>query len=779
MIDIEFFKTIYIHELLNTSPDKIIEYYNNNKHLYKSKSDFYISNPDFDWKYYQKYYDLDKFNHSTEIDVISFYLKYKNELNIINQNVAKNNADNIYYVVDDKYKISKKNILLVTHELTLTGAPLTLYELCSIYGPDNDVHILNLGKVSALLTLPPNIKIVQQNMVRFSNYDIVIINTISFATISYLKSIHYRYQPNTILWVHEMHNSYYDNLKVYSNRFSFAIGLFDSENIKNKFTSLFPTMCSIFKLHNLTNFNELIPNKTINNDKLILGNFGTLCEHKNQIEIVKSIEHCIKNNHTNIILKLIKDNSEYYKSICDYINSSSVSEILKQNIHFLDENKQENILGYYNMIDIYVSSSIDEPFGKTLIESMMCKIPIVACNSGSHKLLIKHKFDGMIYNNIDELNQHLIYLYANRDEIIKLGINAYIHYKLNYSDINRYTNEWNKIMSTILNNYSKKLLKLDLVLLTEKSSIYETLECSSVIHNGKLFIFGGYVMNKQFEQTIRIIDLKTKGKKIIILDKKIAFNHLCINQFENFVYFISGQYEDAYGYATDNFYKFNLDTYETIFLTKCPFKTYCSKSIIKNNKVIVVGGAENNRACGFNECWEYDINDCIWTKLNDNKYDLIHSGSIAYNDELYIFGGNYDHAQCRYLQCNKIAKETIYVPRNDIFKLNNNNELEKMCNMSIAKSHIDDSVCEYNNIVYIFGGQTIGDCPSNNISIFIPELLVSFDIIIPKIMDYVIKGCSFKIYDNKILCFAGQYGNAITKKAIGKFNNGMTILSIK
>lgn len=778
-IDMQFFKTVYIHELLELSNcnEKMINYYNANNHLYRSKNHFYKINKDFDWVYYSKYYQLDKFNLTDEYNVISFYLKHKNELNIINQNIALEKANGIFYMLDDKYKIISKKILFVTHELSLTGAPLLIYELCKIYGAENNIHIINLGQFSPSICLSTNIKVLSDRNIKFENYDIVVINTISRVTINYLKSMNYVYLPNTIIWVHEMQDNYYNYLEEFN--FTFAIGLFDSEIIKDKFISTSPKMCLITKVHKLANLDMNLNalNKTVNN-KMILGNFGTIAPHKNQLEIIKALEICIKKGYKNIILKLIKNTTNYYNEINNYINGSSISTELKENIQFINEIKQENIGDYYKDIDIYVSSSTKEPFGKTLTESMECKIPIIAYNEGSHKLLIRDKFNGMIYNNVDELASKIIYLHDNKNDMMDMGVNGYIYYKLNYACSNRYINEWNKIMLTICNNYQQKLLRLGTKISSDNANLYEIAESNSIIYNKKLFIFGGFVMKESFLHTVRIIDIESNEQKVINFDKTMACNHLCIAEHDNYAYIISGQYENGYGFATNKFYKFNLDNYEITYLINCPFKTYCSKSIMKDNKILVTCGAQNNRACGFNEIWSYCIINCVWEKVNENHYDAIHAGSIIYNNQLYIFGGNYDHAQCCYLKYNKITHETIYVPRDDIVKLNDNFELEKVGSMSMCKSHIDDAVCEYNGIIYIFGGQIIGDCVTNNISIFIPELGISFDIIISKIMDYVLKGCSVKIFDNKLLCFGGQYGDKVNNKAIVKFNNSMIIYNI-
>jgi hypothetical protein len=140
----------------------------------------------------------------------------------------------------------------------------------------------------------------------------------------------------------------------------------------------------------------------------------------------------------------------------------------------------------------------------------------------------------------------------------------------------------------------------------------------------------------------------------------------------------------------------------------------------------------------------------------------MHSGYGYYNDNLYIFGGNYDHGICNQNEYTLIT-HCKYIPRDEIFIFDKNTlefiELEKL---PIKKSHNDDSVILYNNIFYIFGGQIMNDYVTNDISVFFPEEEIACNINLGEINNYI-KGCSVNIFGNTLCICGGQKGSTIEK----------------
>lgn len=328
-------------------------------------------------------------------------------------------------------KTIHKKILLINHENNFTGAPILLIEFCKIFGVCNDIDIFHLYNTRNIHF--ENAKILSDvKLSDFDNYDIVIINTISPRTLDFLKHVNYLYKENTILWIHELDINCYNELEKLGCMFKFV--LCDSQIVLDTAKSLLPKISSNIFLHNLANISEIKTQEFVKKEKdncLNFGNFGTICQRKNQIQIIEALKICKDKGYHNIKLFLLKT--------CDDELIGKISEYnLADNICFVDEVQYDKVDLLYNNIDVYISSSINEPFGKTLIESMEKGIPILGYNSGNNVNMIEHAFNGFIYNDENELSKYIIYYYNNRDKLSDMSENSFILHKLKNTSRNQY-----------------------------------------------------------------------------------------------------------------------------------------------------------------------------------------------------------------------------------------------------------------------------------------------------------------------------------------------------
>jgi glycosyltransferase involved in cell wall biosynthesis len=80
-----------------------------------------------------------------------------------------------------------------------------------------------------------------------------------------------------------------------------------------------------------------------------------------------------------------------------------------RNVGYLDDDRRLSLL--YSAADIAVVPSIEEAFGKTLIEAMACRTPVVAFDSGGPKDIITHLHDGYLAQaySVDDLATGIIW----------------------------------------------------------------------------------------------------------------------------------------------------------------------------------------------------------------------------------------------------------------------------------------------------------------------------------------------------------------------------------
>ena len=104
-------------------------------------------------------------------------------------------------------------------------------------------------------------------------------------------------------------------------------------------------------------------------------------------------------------------------------------------------------------VDIEIVSSKSEAFGRVTIEAMMSGLAVVGSNSGATKELIEDGKNGLLFNQGDfiDLSKKIEYLFNNRNEMKRLGLNAYNCSK-DYFLIDRCANELYQLYNEIINS---------------------------------------------------------------------------------------------------------------------------------------------------------------------------------------------------------------------------------------------------------------------------------------------------------------------------------------
>ncbi len=181
-------------------------------------------------------------------------------------------------------------------------------------------------------------------------------------------------------------------------------------------------------------------------------------------------------------------------------------------------------------MNIVVSCSTSEGFGRTLIEAILLKIPIIHTNTGTPKEIFKNYENGLAYKLYDELNlsDKIIYTIENIVETKKRVEKAY-SYVNNYFTEERYSKP---ILDALFNNseaifYRKEKYVTNLVLFgsfniikRKRNYLFEIL---NDIHIKTIFFGASSVLQKALDNLSKYNiypdyicdnDLNKVGKKI-------------------------------------------------------------------------------------------------------------------------------------------------------------------------------------------------------------------------------------------------------------------------
>lgn len=96
----------------------------------------------------------------------------------------------------------------------------------------------------------------------------------------------------------------------------------------------------------------------------------------------------------------------------------------EENILFLGKISHELINNYYNVSHLFVTSSLSETQGLTLIEALSSSLPVLCINCDVFKEIVKNGYNGYLFKNKDDYINKVLFLYKNADKLNKLKVNT-------------------------------------------------------------------------------------------------------------------------------------------------------------------------------------------------------------------------------------------------------------------------------------------------------------------------------------------------------------------
>lgn len=203
-----------------------------------------------------------------------------------------------------------------------------------------------------------------------------------------------------------------------------------SDYMMNYYRSYLP-QDRMTRIYNGVSLPESTERKTENTlkERLKVAIIGVVCAQKNQLELLKA-QSLLHQQGIDIDTYIIGTNKkEYLQQVETYIQKHDLS----QYVHIMDH--QDDIFAILQEMNLGIVCATDEAFGRTTIEFMLMKMPVVVSNSGANAELIRNEQDGYIYPSGDaNALANAIKRYATQPELLHLqGKNAYQYAIDNFS----------------------------------------------------------------------------------------------------------------------------------------------------------------------------------------------------------------------------------------------------------------------------------------------------------------------------------------------------------
>ncbi len=333
--------------------------------------------------------------------------------------------------------VFSKDLLFITHDLSLSGAPLLLFDLAcnlrqrgyfvTVMSPCDGELTEKYEKENIPLMIDSTISDLPLDETKkfMANFDLIVANTI----LVWQAVVSAKENNIPVIWM--LHESRAGRIMAESNpKIAVALGLADDVIFACEATE------SLYKKFNFRNNFRImsygarpleVKGACIahGDAKLVILQVGSIEPRKGQDILIKSITALSKEYTEGVEAFIVgrkldnAESREFYDTVQKMLKG-------KDNIHLIDQVPHEEIGGYMERADLFICSSRDEVFPLTVLEAMSAGKAIISTDVGGVSLMMRNNEDGIIVPNEDStaLGNAIISCYEDRDRLKRLGENA-------------------------------------------------------------------------------------------------------------------------------------------------------------------------------------------------------------------------------------------------------------------------------------------------------------------------------------------------------------------
>lgn len=446
-----------------------------------------------------------------------------------------------YDCIDRTNCDNEKVILMVSHELGLTGAPVALYYFAKSL-KDNGYYPIFISPTDGKLAkniADDDIPVIVYNGILKNDlvikieslFDYVVANTI----VSYpiIKMLSNKDIP-VIWWIHEAVASYNNDVllelqeTVPSNISIYSGGGYAKKVLQSyrKFYSISELLYYVPEINELTEISKESNFKKENSDKIIFAIIGMQEDRKGQDILADAIFKLSEEDRQKSLFVFIgkQCSSRVYEKVQQVVNKFS------NNTKYIEELGQQELHKFYHDMDCLICASKDDPMPIVVTEAMMLsKLIICSENTGSAQL-IREMQSGIVYNNNDssELAEKISYVINNINNLDEQKVQARLTYEKYFSkDVFDYN------VNNIIKKIGQKNVTINVPFISKSLSMVNVINIWKRDYKRENdYVFGEDILEKY--------DSNKSGRKVLLISHElsltgapIALNHFAKVLIEN------------------------------------------------------------------------------------------------------------------------------------------------------------------------------------------------------------------------------------------------------
>lgn len=370
---------------------------------------------------------------------------------------------------------NSKAVLVMSHEMDLTGAPIALLNAV-LYLKNNGYTPIIISPNNGFLTKKAeanNIPVIiykdlfNDNIldIFYPLFDFVFINTLTFS--DFIQRLNGT-KNQVIWWLHESLASYqalFDKVQMLpdilcSNIHLYAVGNYAKER-----------MLEFKPKYQIENLHYFLPDENIeeknnflfgfeNENKITFGIVGTLEPRKGYEILLKALDFVSEKILEKIEIVIVGKNTipSIYKNIKEYKGSAKLV--------YIEKIERDLMPLFYKKIDCLICPSTDDPMPIVITEAWKNSVPVICSSSTGSSYLIKKYGGGITYD------------YNDPNELAK-AISSFVSKKSNYKDSTKKgLNIYNSYFSE---NYFKQSFSKIIKIVQTSNSLTQTNSTVSVV----------------------------------------------------------------------------------------------------------------------------------------------------------------------------------------------------------------------------------------------------------------------------------------------------------
>ena len=346
--------------------------------------------------------------------------------------------------------VAYKKILLVTHDFSLTGAPIMLYYAAKLLkkrgygvtvyskadGPLKHDYLRNGISVSVFRKYDFNDHEVEQY---FSWFDMILVNTVVlFELVRKLE----RVETSILWWLHEEDNVYEDykikELPMYERLHVYGV----SKRAINAYKKNSGNLNAEQMIYGIPKeIDQKKEKHQINDRKLIYAIVGCVSERKGHDIFMASVERNWDK---------WKDKAEFW--VIGIITESQRAEMeASGKVKIFGSMDHSDLVKIYSAVDVVVCPSRNDPMPVVMAEAMMNKRVCIASDmTGTAEKIIPYK-NGLICRagDVTSFSEQIDWTLAHKEQLESIGERAYEVYQENFSQEQFQRNLFQRVENTI------------------------------------------------------------------------------------------------------------------------------------------------------------------------------------------------------------------------------------------------------------------------------------------------------------------------------------------